>query len=426
MTALMLASHLASRLRSRYLLAMGIPALVGVGSSLTASACARDARSPMVDAPLLEGDSGAVAAEPIDAGSVSPKPASSSSAKTLHDPPEPTPPRWAHTTTNLCPDANEAPDPAELPAPFEHCPKQTNGGMFSAKATRAERADNPDACCYVYFHGMVVPGRALRGRDHGAAVVARDEPRRDWLAPIAAIDVSRMGAAERRALANAWRHDASLEHASIASFAALALDLMGLGAPADLVARAHAAALDEARHARLCYALAAAYDGDALGPAALAIPRRDPPAFASLVVDTFVDGCLGETIATLEAEHALAHATEPAVRAALTEIARDEAAHAELSFATLAWLVTRGGAAARAALERALVTIDVGTSPDGHERTPRVGSAHGRLAPSMRHRARVVALSAIVEPCVLALLGTVAARALGQRAPTSAATAARS
>ena len=281
---------LASRLRGRYLLAMGIPALAGVAPMLAASACARDAASPLVSVPLVEGDAAIVAAEPLDARRSTPKPMTSSSVKTFHDPSEPTPPRWSHTTTNLCPDAVEAPDPAELPAPFEQCPKQANGGQFSAKATRAERTENPDACCYVHFHGMVVPGRALRDGESGVAVVAGAELRSDWLARIAAIDVSALAARDRITLAHGWRHDAALEHASIASFAAFALDLMALGAPADLVARAHAAALDETRHASLCYAIATAYDGDPRGPGALAIPRRRGPlTFASLVHDTFVE-----------------------------------------------------------------------------------------------------------------------------------------
>ena len=429
MGALMVTS-LASRLRGRYLLAMGIPALAGVAPMLAASACARDAASPLVNAPLVESDAALVTADPIDAGRSTPKPMTSS-AKTFHDPPEPTPPRWSHTVTNLCPDAVEAPDPAELPAPFAQCPKQANGGQFSAKATRAERTENPDACCYVHFHGMVVPGRPLRDGESGVPVVAGEELRSDWLTRIAPIDVSALASRDRVTIARGWRYDASLEHASVASFAAFALDLMALGAPADLVARAHAAALDEIRHASLCFAIAAAYDGDARGPGALPIPRRrGPPTFASLVRDTLVDGCFGETVAALDAYAACTRATEPTVRAALEEIARDEERHAELAFAALSWLLTEGGEAARASLEHALAAIEVGPSlHDAATAATRVLAAHGRSGRAAHHRSRVLALSSIVEPCVIARLATTAPHRSArpaQRAPSSAAIAARS
>ena len=49
--------------------------------------------------------------------------------------------------------------------------------------------------------------------------------------------------------------------AEIASFARTSLDLLALGAPADLVAETHRAALDEIEHARIAYALASAFSG---------------------------------------------------------------------------------------------------------------------------------------------------------------------
>ena len=403
-----------ARLRRRYLLAMGMPALAGAMPSM---ACTRDGASPLVTVPLVDGDAGTLAVTAFDAGYVATKPATSSSAKTFHDPPEPVPPRWSHTATNQCPDAVEAPDPAELPAPFEQCPKQVNGGQFSAKATRAQRAENPDACCYVQFRGMIVPGRALRDAGGEGAVVARAELRRDWLEAIDPVDVRELRARERAALAAAWRRDAALEHASVASFAQLALDLMALGAPAALVTRAHEAALDEITHARLCYALAASYDGVASGPGPLAVPHRlEPATFEALVRETFVDGCLGETIATLEAREARACTTVPAVAAVLERVALDEERHAELAFVVLAWLVTAGGARAHAALANALASIEVGASIDA--RDDATIALHGRLGRAARSGIRARAVASIVEPCALALLA--------QRAPTSASTAARS
>lgn len=61
------------------------------------------------------------------------------------------------------------------------------------------------------------------------------------------------------AVVKAWTTAARAEHASVASFARFTLQLLHLGAPADLVADAQQAGLDEVRHARLCFGVAVAW-----------------------------------------------------------------------------------------------------------------------------------------------------------------------
>src|SRR5262249_31111890 len=152
------------------------------------------------------------------------------------------------------------------------------------------------------------PGAAAS--DAGASWSAELEPRTDDLSSEA-----------RAALADAWLKDALGEHASIASFARVSLELMAVGAPSDLIAAAHRAAVDETRHARLCFALASAYAGRALAPSAF-------PFSGSVVVDgdlasvaarAVAEGCVGETLAAIQASEQLAVATDPAVRAALAQ-----------------------------------------------------------------------------------------------------------
>src|SRR6202042_477762 len=121
--------------------------------------------------------------------------------------------------------------------------------------------------------------------------------------------------------------------------------LLAAGAPADLVALAHSAALDEIQHARLCFALASAYAGEEIapGPFPLGSEVRVGADLKSLAASTFAEGCVGETVAAVVASAQLAQATDPAVRAALAEIAADEARHAELAWRTVAWAVQTGG-----------------------------------------------------------------------------------
>src|SRR5262245_889099 len=125
-----------------------------------------------------------------------------------------------------------------------------------------------DLCCYWFCEG------ACCGRPYlvdGAPRVASAARRADWLSPIeaagadfvrdfeeadpSALDVARreqpVDPTTRAALAAAWLRDAQMEHASIASFARFTLELLAVGAPAELVADSQRASLDEIEHARM-------------------------------------------------------------------------------------------------------------------------------------------------------------------------------
>lgn len=117
--------------------------------------------------------------------------------------------------------------------------------------------------------------------------------------------------ARRRPLADRWLEAAQMEHASIASFGRFALQLLRLGAPAELVQNAHVAALDEIEHARICFALASAYAGRAYGPGGLdGISGEFPSDLRTVLCANVEEGCVGETLAALEAafERAIAGA----------------------------------------------------------------------------------------------------------------------
>ncbi len=164
-----------------------------------------------------------------------------------------------------------------------------------------------------------------------------------------------------------WSSNARYEHASIAAFARLALQLMAVGAPPALLAQTHAAASDEVDHAQRCAAMAARYGGspvsfDALAGALAPIAARD---LAGLAVDALLEGCLGEGTAARMAREGSRTATDADVRATLSRIADDETRHAELAWSVIDWCLARGGDTVRDALDEALRTMpSVMRTPD--------------------------------------------------------------
>ncbi|WP_437936316.1 ferritin-like domain-containing protein [Sorangium sp. So ce341] len=234
---------------------------------------------------------------------------------------------------------------------------------------------------------------------------------------------------ERETLADGWLRSALEEHASVASFARFALDLMAHGAPSSLVEAAHIAALDEVGHARLGFSLASAYRGAPVGPAAFPMAPGIPVAadLAALARAAAEEGCVGETVAALVAAEQRARAEDAAVRAALQAIADDEARHAELAWLTVAWAIGAGGEPVRRGVaevfEAAVASLGgpppAGPAP-GRGRAAAL-AAHGHLAGSDLYELRSAALAQVVLPCARALGLWKPQRARGSSRPAASA-----
>jgi len=225
-------------------------------------------------------------------------------------------------------------------------------------------------------------------------------------------DVGSLSAADRAALAAAWAKDGLAEHASVAAFARLAVELMMFGAPADLIRRCHAAALDEVRHAKLCFALASAYAGRAVGPSPLPVGGSLPLAatLVELAANSAIEGCIGETTAAAMAAEQLGFATDPAVRAALRTIARDEARHAELGWRIVAWAVRAGGDGVRAAVAEVFArAVCASRAKDPPTEIPRLDALalHGRLDPGRSSVAAGRVAREVIAPASAALLAMI-------------------
>jgi len=244
-----------------------------------------------------------------------------------------------------------------------------------------------------------VCGRPLRVAGH--TELAGEARRSDWRGALVGVQVP--GPAICAALADHWSRMARAEHASVGSFARFILQLLAVGAPAELVAEAQRALADEVEHAQVCFALAAVYGGRDVGPAALpAACGATVSALEEVVAAVIEEACVGETLAALEVAEAAMRAEDPVVRAALTKIAADEGRHAALGWRFVHWALGQGMAHERVKLQFAaaiaMAAVTTGSTSDMSLR--RFGVVDNGL------RAALVrdGLAAVVRPCVAALL----------------------
>ena len=240
----------------------------------------------------------------------------------------------------------------------------------------------------------------------GRPFLVDDEPRlaeavvRDDWALRAKDDAARLDPATRRALTERWLDVARMEHASIAAFARFTLQLLALGAPAELVASSSKAMADETRHARLAFGMVKAFGGLPMGPGALGLDGAfgdavDPEELLRIV---YREGCVGETIAALEAR-------EGADRSGLTvfkSIAADEADHATLAWASVKWLAEQIGPRAARVLAEELERAAARSVPVVRGE-PDLG-AFGFLTSSERELLRADAIESLVRPATVALM----------------------
>lgn len=222
-----------------------------------------------------------------------------------------------------------------------------------------------------------------------------------WLAPIDVPSLAEIDPAQRAALAEFWTTAALSEHSSVAGFHRFALDLLAHGAPPELVMRAQRAAIEELEHARACFGLASAYAGRAIGPGPMPLGSVAPVAstLAELAAWTVHEGCVGETVAAWLASEIHEHAQDPVVREVMAKIAREEAEHAELAWATLRWALAAGGEEVRRAIAEAFASARVAPPKHGAAPLP----SHGLLADASVEASVRAAFSEVVQPCGRAL-----------------------
>jgi hypothetical protein len=228
---------------------------------------------------------------------------------------------------------------------------------------------------------------------------------------------SPLSPSERQLVGDGWSEMGLMEHASIAAFARFTLQLLHVGAPRDLIERSQQAMLDETLHTQLCFALASRYLERPVGPGRLLMDAAlQETELTQIVITTFREGCVGETVATLEARAALDGAADPDVKQTLARIVEDELRHAELAWRFVRWALTEQGPPLRAALaaEVRWLERELEQSPDSAAQTTSVAE-HGILSERDQRQIRRTALAEVVLPCARAMLGSVGDVALATR-----------
>jgi hypothetical protein len=219
-------------------------------------------------------------------------------------------------------------------------------------------ADPVPGCCYPVTETAptCVYGRPIRVE--GAMLLASIVEDPAWSAEL---NISELPTELRQALVARWTRAALDEHASIAAFSRVSLDLLRLGAPPELIEQAHRAALDEVRHARQGFAIATALAGQPVGPGPfpLGAQLRLSADLAEVAAEAALEACVGEAVASLLAFEAASRCTEPSIRAVLQGIAQDEQQHALLGWRTLAWALKVGGSDVRTAIATVFARVAV-------------------------------------------------------------------
>lgn len=286
-------------------------------------------------------------------------------------------------------------------------PADTCSGNADCSAT-------PNLFCAVQAdgHRECVPGGCAIGRPFFVDGEVRTAPvlvRGDWRCPTPKPSLDGIDESMRGELAEAWERTARMEHASIAAFARFSLQLLSLGAGPDLIERTNQAMVDETRHARMAFAISSAYRGTPVGPGPLLVDNALEGAndAASILRLCIREGCVGETVAAMEAGEAASHCEDSAVALLLTQIARDEATHAELAYRTLKWALSTLGEEIKHVLRDEIerIQVELSTSPhtwpSAHEMAL---LSYGVVIGGEQLIIRRKVLAEVVLPCLSALL----------------------
>jgi hypothetical protein len=307
-------------------------------------------------------------------------------------------------TIDDCPDYTSVDPDGALTSAWGPCPED-DFCDYSATLTCGPELARTDACCYIMTDLEMIcwsPGRPfmVNGQPQQVDCVSDN----GWTTE-ASFDTGRLNREQRRRLGAHWKRMALAEHASVAAFARFTMQLMSIGAPADLVAQATRAQGDEIRHALDCLTVASELSDETLGLGGLNIEGALTNAtdVNNILIDTIREACVNETVSAAQCQAAADEAQEPTIKAMLTQIAIDEQRHATLAWRTVRWILTEHpdlrDLAARTfedAIAHPFVTSDDPGTDLG---------AFGALSASQDQEVAASVIRQVIRPCMDALFG---------------------
>jgi len=143
-------------------------------------------------------------------------------------------------------------------------------------------------------------------------------------------------------IAEHYRKVGLAEHASVASFSRVVLELMENAAPAWLLDRTMVAAREEIRHAQMAFALARSWSQEPFHLTGMdgLLAGQKSGGLVELARRTVTEACAGETPAFLRVAVAKHFVQDMQTSEYLNAVLVEEKLHASLAWATLAWAVS--------------------------------------------------------------------------------------
>lgn len=274
---------------------------------------------------------------------------------------------------------------------------------------------NQADCCYAIDldFNICAVGRPfiVDGMVRQAACAAREGWMNAQVSETLAQVVETIDETQRALVAGHWANAGCAEHASIASFSKFLMELLHLGAPRELVEGATRAIRDEIEHAAACFGIASAYAGRALGP--LEVNIQDSLAQSTsaehILLAVIEEGCIGESLAAVQAQMEASYAYHPTIKAQLEKIHYDELEHALLAWRFVGWMLAQRPELAPLAMESfESHARELGPDilPQGISDQSLALMGHGCTPSYQIQRWRHHAFKHLVEPCAQALFAT--------------------
>ena len=203
-----------------------------------------------------------------------------------------------------------------------------------------------------------------------------------------------------------WQTQAQHKYATMYALGRIALRLIEVGAPLDVIAWAQKASIHALDHCRGCLGLVAAYGGEA-SPLKVHFGPEEPSTLQNLeqvAVAVIIKGCIPHTRETLTASRAYEVVGHDVVAQHLRKMAQDGAEDAEGSWKALRWILGAGNSqvehAARNAFQSMVFELTEEPNADPDEA---ILLSHGCLTARTRHEVYLDAHDAVIMPAYRAI-----------------------